>query len=72
MTVFFMVAFAEFIWEFTHHYLYPEALKEWVNQGKNAEEFGKNYDNLTVINVGVLGRLIQFSFTIWLSFNFPK
>lgn len=72
MTAFFMLAFAEFIWEFTHHYLYPEALKEWVNQGKNAEEFGKNYDNLTVINVGVLGRLIQFSFIIWLSLQLYK
>jgi hypothetical protein len=67
ITLLFLLAFAEFIWEFTHHYLYPEGLKDWVDQGKNAEEFGKNYDNLTVINVGVIGRLIQFSLTIWLS-----
>ena len=28
MSVIFAFAFAEFIWEFTHHYLYPEGLKE--------------------------------------------
>lgn len=70
--VIFILAFAEFIWEFTHHYLYPEALKEWINQGKNAEEFGKKYDNLTIINIGVLGRLIQFSLLIWLSMHLYK
>jgi hypothetical protein len=69
ITVVFILAFAEFIWEFTHHYLYPEALKEWIDKGKNAEEFGKNYDNITVINIGVLGRIIQFSLIIWLSIH---
>lgn len=72
ITVVFILAFAEFIWEFTHHYLYPEALKEWIDKGKNAEEFGKNYDNITIINIGVLGRLIQFSLIIWLSIHLYK
>ena len=72
ITFVFILAFAEFIWEFTHHYLYPEALKEWIDKGKNAEEFGKNYDNITIINIGVLGRLIQFSLIIWLSIHFYK
>jgi hypothetical protein len=69
MTIVFILAFAEFIWEFSHHYLYPEALKEWIKQGNNAEEFGKHYDNITVINIGVFGRLIQFSLIIWLSLH---
>lgn len=64
--VLFTLAFVEFIWEFAHHYFYPEALKKWVNQGKNAEEFVKIYDNITI---GVLGRLIQFSLIIWLSIH---
>ena len=72
ITVVFILAFVEFIWEFTHHYLYPEALKEWIDKGKNAEEFGKNYDNITIINIGVLGRLIQFSSIIWLSIHLYK
>lgn len=72
ITVFFILAFAEFIWEFTHHYLYPEALREWLNQGKTVEEFVKYYDNVTVIDIGVLGRLIQFSLIIWLSLHLYK
>jgi hypothetical protein len=64
-----ILAFAEFIWEFTHHYFYPEALKDWVNQGKNAEAFGKSYDNMNCINLGVFGRLIQYSLIIWLSIH---
>jgi hypothetical protein len=67
MTVIFIFAFAEYIWEFTHHYLFPEALKEWVSQGKNAGEFGKNYDNFNIITIGVIGRYFQFISVIWLS-----
>ena len=72
ITVIFILAFAEFTWEFSHHFLYPEALKEWINKGKNAAEFGKNYDNISIINIGVLGRLIQFSLIIWLSIHLYK
>jgi hypothetical protein len=72
ITFVFILAFTEFIWEFTHHYLYPEAMKEWIDQGKNSVEFGKNYDNITIINIGVLGRLIQFSLIIWLSIQLYK
>lgn len=72
MTMFFFLAFAEFIWEFYHHYLYPEGLKEWISQGKNAEEFGKNYDNTTILNIGVIGRYFQFISVIWLSIHLYK
>ena len=72
MTVIIIFAFAEYIWEFTHHYLYPEALKEWVSQGKNAEEFGKNYDNFNIITIGVIGRYFQFISVIWLSLHLYK
>jgi hypothetical protein len=64
ITLVFILALVEFIWEFTHHYLYPEALKDWIDHGKKVEEFGKTYDNITI---GVFGRLIQFSLIIWLS-----
>ncbi len=67
VSVVFILAFAEFIWEFNHHYLYPEGLKEWVSQGKKAEEFSKNYDNTTILNIGVIGRYFQFVLVIWLS-----
>jgi len=72
ITVVFILAFVEFIWEFTHHYLYPEALKEWISQGKSAEEFDKNYDNINIINIGVFGRLIQFALIIWISLHLYK
>ena len=72
VTILFILAFVEFMWEFTHHFLYPEGLKEWITQGKSAEEFGKNYDNITVINIGVIGRLIQFSLIVWLSLQLYK
>ena len=72
MAVFAILAFAEFIWEFNHHYSYPEALKEWINQGKNAEEFVKNYDNSTVIAIGVIGRYFHYLLIIWLSLQLYK
>ena len=63
---------AEFAWEFSHHYLYPEGLQAWMNQGSKAEDFGKHYDNVSFINVGVIGRYIQFSLILWLSFQLYK
>ncbi len=68
----FTLAFAEFLWEFTHHYLYPEGLKDWITEGKKAEEFGKNYDNFNIIRIGVIGRYIQFISIIWLSLHLYK
>jgi hypothetical protein len=72
MAVFAVLAFGEFIWEFTHHYLYPEALKEWINQGKSVEEFVKNYDNSTLIAIGAIGRYFQYLLIIWLSLQLYK
>jgi len=68
----FIVAFAEFIWEFNHHFLYPEALKEWISQGKSFEEFVKIYDNSTVITIGAIGRYFQYLLIIWLSLQLYK
>ena len=66
-------AFAEYTWEFTHHYLYPEGLKEWVSQGKNAQDFSEHYDNIkTVRNLAVFGRYFQFMVVLWLSFHFYR
>lgn len=67
MTSIFLIAFIELLWEFTHHYLYPEALARWIAEGKKFEDFNKSYDNVSVINAGVLGRLLQFSLISWLS-----
>lgn len=72
ITLLFVVAFVEFIWEFTHHYLYPEGLKVWISEGKNAEDFGKNYDSFTIISIGVMGRYVQFISIIWLSLHLYK
>jgi hypothetical protein len=67
-----IIALAEYSWEFTHHYLFPEALKEWVSQGENANEFERNYDNFTIITIGVFGRYFQFVLVIWLSLHLYK
>jgi len=72
MTLILFVAFAEFIWEFYHHYLYREGLKEWVGEGKKAEEFSRNYDSTTILNIGVIGRYFQFILIIWLSLHLYK
>jgi hypothetical protein len=69
IVLFLILALIEFSFEFTHHYLYPEALKEWVSQGKNVEDFGKNYDSSTIVIIGVTGRFIQFTLLIWLSLH---
>ncbi|MFT3980121.1 MAG: hypothetical protein QM687_06590 [Ferruginibacter sp.] len=67
MILTFILAFIELIWEFSHHYLYPEALKEWMAQGKKAEDFGKQYDNFTIVSIGAAGRFFQFILIMWLS-----
>ena len=54
------------LFEFIHHYHYPEALKEWINQGKSVEEFTKNYDNATILQLQPL-RYLQYLLIIWLS-----
>lgn len=72
MAVLFILAFAEFIWEFTHHYRYAEALREWIDQGKNGAEFAKSYDDFSIIRIGVIGRFFQFISLIWLSIYFYK
>ena len=47
-------------------------MKDWISQGKKIEDFAKYYDNTTIVNIGVLGRLIQFSLIMWLSIYFYK
>jgi len=70
LTVVMALAFAEFIWEFNHHYHYPEALQAWVDQGKSAEAFGKSYDHSGIITIGVIGRFLQFLCIIGLAVYF--
>jgi len=61
-----ILATSEFAWEFTHHYLYPEALQEWINQGKNVKDFSVHYD-ISIIWIGVLGRYVQYLLILLLS-----
>jgi hypothetical protein len=63
----FIISVGEFIWEFNHHYLFPEALQAWVKQGKNIADFDKSYDNNSVLTMGVIGRYFQFVLVIWLT-----
>lgn len=68
MVVLFVFAFGEFLYEFTHHYLYPEAMKSWIDKGNKVEDFGKTYDNIVVIGIGAIGRIFQFTLIALFSF----
>lgn len=72
MNALFILNLIAFLWEFSHHYLYPEGLKEWVSRGGNAEDFTKNYDNSIVITIGAISRYIEFSLLLWVSILFYK
>jgi hypothetical protein len=67
MTGLFVIALAEMIWEFSHHYLYPEGLKKWTDEGRKADDFVNAYDNFTIITIGVIGRFAQFTIIMWLA-----
>jgi hypothetical protein len=68
----FIIAMIELIWEFSHHYSYPEGLKEWVGKGNEAKDFEKNYDDWKAITKGAIGRLVIFMLIIWLSVKLYK
>jgi hypothetical protein len=68
----FILAMIELIWEFSHHYSYPEGLKEWVGKGNKVEDFSKNYDDWKVGTTGAIGRFIIFMLTFWLSVTLYK
>ncbi len=70
--ILFSVAMIEMIWEFSHHYSYPEGLKAWVGKGNKAEDFGKNFDDWKAITAGAIGRFAIFLLIIWLSVKLYK
>ena len=72
MIVLFIFAFAELLYELTHHYLYPEGLQAWVDQGNKLEDFGKAYDNFLVITIGCIGRFFQFTLIALFAFRLYK
>ncbi|MFT3794189.1 hypothetical protein [Flavobacterium sp.] len=72
MIVLFAVSMAEMLWEFNHHYHYPEGLKLWIESGHKAEDFNKNYDNHDVGSIGAVGRLAIYSLILWLSVGMYK
>jgi hypothetical protein len=65
---FFVAGIIEMCWEFYHHYYYPENLQLWMDQGKKADEFVQNYDNLSLVRFGAIGRLFQYTVVAWLSY----
>ena len=68
----FIISFIELLWEFHHHYYYPESLKVWVENGNKAEDFSKNYDNNIVGTIGAIGRLTIYTIILWLSIGLYK
>ncbi|MFT3679229.1 MAG: hypothetical protein QM791_03085 [Ferruginibacter sp.] len=65
--LFVIPAIAELFWEFTHHYFYAENLQAWIEQGKNAAGFAADYDNMTGIKCGAIGRCFQYTVVAWLA-----
>ncbi len=68
----FALAMVELLWEFTHHYRYPEGLKEWIAKGNKAEEFNKNYDDWKMITTGAIGRFFIYILMLLLSLRLYK
>lgn len=68
----FALVMVELLWEFSHHYLYPEGLKEWVDKGNKAENFNKAYDNWKVITTGAIGRFLIYLLMLYLSLRLYK
>jgi hypothetical protein len=66
--LFFIVSIAEMSWEFYHHYYYPENLQLWMDQGNNADDFIKAYDNSSIVRLGAIGRFFQYTMVAWLSY----
>ncbi len=67
IVVFFIFALIELVWEFRHHYLFPEAMAEWIKQGNSAADFDKHYDDKTSIGFGTIGRFFQYSLVVWIA-----
>ena len=62
----------EMIWEFSHHYHYPEGLKAWVDAGNQAEDFNKHYDDSKSMILGAIGRILVYTLMVWLSIRLYK
>lgn len=67
MMMLFALVLAEMVWEFSHHYAYPEALKAWIEKGNKAEDFSKHYDDWKLGTAACVGRFIVFILICWLS-----
>lgn len=72
MMAIFTLVMVELLWELSHHYLYPEGLKEWVDHGHKAEDFNKAYDNWKFITAGAIGRFFFYILMLWLSLRLYK
>ncbi len=59
---------AEMIWEFYHHYHYAESLQVWLDQGNEAAGFIESYDSISIVRIGAIGRIFQFSCIALLAF----
>jgi hypothetical protein len=68
----FAFVMVELLWEFSHHYLFPERLKEWVDEGNKAEDFNKTYDDWKVITTGAIGRFFFYLLMLLLSLRLYK
>lgn len=67
-----VITIVEIIWEFYHHYHYPEGLQEWVAEGNSADDFSKHYDNWKVGSIGSIGRIVIYTLILWLSVKLYK
>ena len=63
----FALSMAELLWEFSHHYLYSEKLREWVDKGNNAADFNKAYDDWKLITTGAIRRFFIYILMLLLS-----
>lgn len=68
----FIPAFAEWLWEFPHHFFLSDHLQQWINQGKNAADFMVNYTPESALRMGGIGRVLQYLVILWLAYMLFK
>ncbi len=63
----FIPAFAEFLWEFPHHFFLGTHLQQWINQGKNAADFMVNYTPESALRICGIARVFEYLVVVWLA-----
>jgi hypothetical protein len=51
----------EMLWEFHHQFSYADELRVWMDQGHKSSDFNVHYFNDTIVKIGAVARILQYS-----------